>query len=345
MVVGFARWVALLCAAGLAWSCSGEDHLVGELKPTQVLPSPLPGQEPPEGPGPAPNPTPVEPLPPPAVPVCGNEVFCAVAPMPEAGILKDTWGLSADDFWAVGPEGVALRWNGTQWNTAATVTGVRLSGLWGTSAQDVWAVGTGVLHWDGAAWSREPIQSAHLYDIAGSSDGALWAVGERGAVVRRQAGTWEAVPSGTTVDLFSVWPFAADDVWAGGQLGTVLHWNGVVWESRAPETAGFTVSAFWGFAPNDLWAATEGGNLFHWDGTAWSLAFQEPTSAPAYFALWGAGPDSLWAVGAGKVLRRTVSGWQAAPVQGGITLLGLWGSADQLWAVGYEGSAYVRRGP
>jgi len=53
--------------------------------------------------------------------------------------------------------------------------------------------------------------------------------------------------------LWNVWGSAANDVWAVGNAGTVLHWDGTVW---APVTVSTTkdLHGIWGSGPNDIWA-------------------------------------------------------------------------------------------
>jgi photosystem II stability/assembly factor-like uncharacterized protein len=60
---------------------------------------------------------------------------------------------SATDGWAVGGNGVILRWNGSTWNLFANPTTAGLTGVALVSPVDGWIVGADgtILHWNGSA--------------------------------------------------------------------------------------------------------------------------------------------------------------------------------------------------
>ena len=68
-----------------------------------------------------------------------------------------------------------------------------------------------------------------------------------------------------------------------------------------------TFTAIWGSGPNDVWAVGEHGTLLHYDGKSWRLssgAFP-PGKRPHLYSVWGSGPSDVWAVGGDTVLRLT----------------------------------------
>jgi hypothetical protein len=77
-------------------------------------------------------------------------------------------------------------------------------------------------------------------------------------------GAWVQVPSGLTmtVDLYAVWGSATNDVFAMGDSGTILHWDGMQWNGVNSGTTSFLISA-WGSAPLNIWAVGQGGALIH----------------------------------------------------------------------------------
>lgn len=129
----------------------------------------------------------------------------------ETGATGDLWWISTPpvdgDFFLSGSGGLILRLAAaggdfTRYDTPGAET---IYGVWGSSASDVWAVGGDdgapdsggtIWHFDGATWTRQ--------DLAG---------------VR---------PAGIPL-LFKVWGRAADDVYAVGRLGVILHWDGTRW--------------------------------------------------------------------------------------------------------------------
>lgn len=97
-----------------------------------------------------------------------------------------------------------------------------------------WAVGTEgtILAWDGEAWAREAsgvVEDLESVDGFLDEDGApvLFAVGHAGTMVTRGAnGAWSPIATGTDRVLFSVAAHAADDVFAVGDAGTVVRFDG-----------------------------------------------------------------------------------------------------------------------
>ena len=64
--------------------------------------------------------------------------------------------------------------------------------------------------------------------------GEVWVAGDDGFVGRRLAdgtgaGAWSWCRPGPTVDLHAIRGAAADDIWAVGNGGTIVRWNGATW--------------------------------------------------------------------------------------------------------------------
>ncbi len=235
------------------------------------------------------------------------------------GEFHDVWGSGPNDVWVVGgyvisTEGMTLHWDGLTW-TRQSNAGERYDsggvGVWGSGARDVWvAGGYGLVHrWDGAAW-----QSVHtaragagdpfavffrgaITDVWGH-EGTTWFVGEAtqeaGTIVRRAPdGTVTASVAGPG-NLHSVWGSGANDVWAVGEAGAIVHWDGTRW---APFASGTTqrLNSVWGSGPTNVWAVGEMGTILRWRGRAWE-AVTSPTTRTLR-GVWGTGADDVWAVG------------------------------------------------
>jgi hypothetical protein len=151
-------------------------------------------------------------------------------------------------------------------------------------------------------------------------------------------------PSGapvTTNHLRSVWVRASDDVWAVGDLGTVLHFDGAAWRVVG---AGLTddLHAVWASGPSDVWVAGGSGDpgatnglVAHFDGAQWRVVAR---GLKRIEAIWGRGANEVWFGGwAGTLLR-----WDGAalsPVASPTTkhIADLTGTATRIWAVGSSG--------
>ncbi len=146
--------------------------------------------------------------------------------------LRDVWGASADDVWAVGASGTLLHWRGSSWTLVPNGPdgGIpnELRGVWGSSAHDVWAVGAGgaIVHYDGAIWSIvQSGQSYSLNDVWGRSGTDVWAVGTSGRILHWNGAAWAPEASGTLSSLNALWGEGGDGdrVWVVGEDGTILR--------------------------------------------------------------------------------------------------------------------------
>ena len=67
----------------------------------------------------------------------------------------------------------------------------------------------------------------------GNGASELWAVGDSGAIVHYNGSAWSLIPnSPTTATLHGVWGTAANDVWAVGDSGLILHFDGSEWSKK-----------------------------------------------------------------------------------------------------------------
>jgi hypothetical protein len=60
-----------------------------------------------------------------------------------------------------------------------------------------------------------------------------------------------------------VWGRKSNDVWAVGQNGTILHWDGTSWKSVVSGTI-YDLDGIWGSATNDAWAVGTGETILHY---------------------------------------------------------------------------------
>ena len=117
---------------------------------------------------------------------------------------------------------------------------------------------------------------------------------------------FHSVDSGVANTLWrSVWGTAKNNVWAGGDQGTLIRWNGLNW------TTVFTnpnrpINTIYGSGPNDIWAvggnfATGTSTTLRWNGAQWS-DIQTGVSTPLW-NVWTAGKEhGAWLVGYDVIL-------------------------------------------
>jgi hypothetical protein len=78
-----------------------------------------------------------------------------------------------------------------------------------------------------------------------------------------------------------VWGTENNDIWAVGDAGTILHWDGYQWSQVESKTTNYLLGV-WGSSSNDVWAVGVGGTVLHWDGTAWNPSGPLETTASSY---------------------------------------------------------------
>jgi photosystem II stability/assembly factor-like uncharacterized protein len=112
-----------------------------------------------------------------------------------------------------------------------------------------------------------------------------------------------AVESPVIAWLFSVFMVSADDGWAVGGYGTILHWDGKAWRPVASPTtdALFSVSLV---STGEGWAVGNQGTILRWDGSAWQLVASPTTNQLTGVAMVSA--TDGWAVG---------GAWASPPIQ------------------------------
>ena len=157
----------------------------------------------------------------------------------------------------------------------------------------------------------------------------------------------------TAARMRAVWANASNDVWAGGDGGVLLHYDGGGWSSVASGTTA-SIADLSGYSANDIWAAA-GSVVLHWNGQSWTFSPLPANSGSAH-AIWSVASDNVWAFGGQPVGSEGTppvawhydgSTWTTVAVPAPKVpcctspgaLVAAWGSsASDIWAVG-NGSA------
>src|SRR6185295_7758822 len=139
----------------------------------------------------------------------GSGWISTIAPSTNDEAYLAVWLSGPGEGWACGESGVLARLSNGTWRGVARLGGsYSRNGLWGSGPNDVWMVGHGhslatgfplsIEHYDGTAWSNG----------AGMLD-----------------------PQGTLPPLTGIWGSDATHVWAVGKGGTIVFWDGTLWNS------------------------------------------------------------------------------------------------------------------
>jgi hypothetical protein len=159
-------------------------------------------------------------------------------------------------------------------------------------------------------------------------------------------------------DLRAVYATSASDVWAVGQAGTVLHYDGIDWSGTSgllerfaadPQIGGVIenrelFNAVWASGPGDVWIATGGSSplALQGDGTHWNqVVVPTATSTSILVDVWGTGPSDVWLLdaGANRIWRGSGSNWASLVLPSGVgTPAHIWGlSATEVYVAGNTG--------
>lgn len=145
---------------------------------------------------------------------------------------------------------------------------------------------------------------------------------------------WQQIPSyGTDNSLRSIWGTSDADVFAVGDLGTIVHYDGRSWDTQFCPVSS-RLNCVWGTSPSDVFAVGDGGVILHYNGVAWSSM---PSGTTANLAgVWGSSWDNVYAVGASSViLHYDGSGWSTVDYAPGANLTAIHGtSATNVIVVG-----------
>ena len=240
--------------------------------------------------------------------------WTAATPPAGSDLLVWAYGFGPDDVFAVGVAGTAIHYDGSAWTALDTGTDADLWGVFGFARDDLWVVGaaaTGetaptILHYDGAAftpYALDPSQNSRtaksLFKVWGI-DGTLFAVGQRGLIIRWDGSDWVETPAGALADqdFVSLWGTSADHIVAvGGRNNARLAtWDGTAWTTLAPTGLGGLNA----IAMTDPEEAVVGG-IYGWVGTfapaTGTLTREDALTNLDVHALWDDGHGRVYAVG------------------------------------------------
>jgi len=216
----------------------------------------------------------------------------APLPMNPGQTYKAMWAAPSGDVFLVGPNGNVGRWNGTSWTEG--MSGPSFNAVWGTSANDVYAVGTAasIYHYDGAVWSPVTNPGSGVYTAVFGAGGEVFAAGA--SIVHGSGAAFTATTSPIAFTVRGLWGSADDDMFAVGDNGTVIHWDGVAWTQMQASTS--TLNAIAGSRADEIFAVGDGGTISRYTGAAWAIE-SSPGATMPLLDIAALGPDEALAVG------------------------------------------------
>ena len=120
--------------------------------------------------------------------------------------------------------------------------------------------------WRSAQWQRSHCvkNTAQLRGVHGTSASDVWAVGDGGALLRFDGAAWTAMTSGTSNALSRVFALTPSRAYAVGQAGIVLAFDGARWTTVQSGAATFLFGV-WSTGGHTFAVGGDGAILEHRD--------------------------------------------------------------------------------
>lgn len=219
--------------------------------------------------------------------------------------LNGIWGSgsgSSATVVTVGDAGFIGTWNGATFEITDVGT-TNFESIDGPFETDLLAVGWGGIYSNASGeWEYVNITGGHRFNHVWY-DGAIGAaVGEEGALGLYSKGTWTIIQEPERRAFYGVSGTGPNDIWAVGEKGTVLHWNGTEWEDLSPEVGEYGIWAVWAPNASNVFIVGNSGLAMVRRSGTWE---ELPTGTNKnLYAVGGTGLSDVWAGGGfGTVLR------------------------------------------
>jgi hypothetical protein len=165
--------------------------------------------------------------------------------------------------------GILIGDGASNWMGYAVPSGEVPLSVVGVSASEVYvATNKALYEWDGTQFGQTPFTETPTGPIwaAGSND--LF-VAVAGGVTHFKFGvaTDLPFPAGSTRGAKAIWGASASDVWIA-DLGQLAHWDGT--KVDVTPFTNTDLRALWGTSSSDVFAGGALGTLLHFDGTVWT---------------------------------------------------------------------------
>jgi len=257
--------------------------------------------------------------------------------------LRAVWGSSPNNIWAAGwivrgDWGTNLvHYDGEKWEDYDYFE-AEFNGMFGLDSNNIWAVGNNlvvprrdalVAHYDGFEWKTVyvDINLPSLRAVWASAPDDVFAVGSYGTIIHYNGSNWEVMQTGWNKNLYDVWGFGSNDVFAcGGDTPAVgdtskpllLHYDGNTWTSLL-DTVNYperSIGTVWGSGPENVYFEGSYAEIGLYQGNiteGWNFV-PIPDDNNAIRKVRGNSGNNIFAVGVyGIVVHYNGINWQMYP--------------------------------
>ncbi len=322
-----------------------------------------------------------------------NSTPTAASEFHQLGALSTTttwekvWGAPTGEIFLMGEEGLVYRKNGATWdslNSGPAFDRV-IHSVWGERGDNLYFVGQIIdrdtTYFDSLVDSNVTVQAPDkpfikqynginfvdanigtidwgLYDIWGSADSNIYAVGFDGTVVHYDGMDWTHLLIGgnTPAHLNGVWGSSDSNIFVCGSVGAFLHYRRPV----SPDTAWWKVVRsqtqydlwdIWGLSNDTVYMVGTNGTIIRYNPNKpadSAMTRMETGISNALYSIWGTAENNIYAVGwGGKILHYDSTVWKLEPHLTNFGFLSVWGtSPTDIYAAGdivvhYDGNEWT----
>ncbi|MCP4350868.1 MAG: BACON domain-containing protein [Desulfobacterales bacterium] len=154
---------------------------------------------------------------------------------------------------------------------------------------------------------------------------------------------WEKMETPVSENLSGIWGTSENNVYAVGNAGTILHYNGNEWAEMSTDTL-YYLRNVWGNSENNVFAVGEQGTILHYDGNEQGIWTEMETRTSADLrSIWGSSGNNIFAVSKqGAILRYDGTNWETMPVTTLNSLYDIWGiSENNVFTVGGTWNSFI----
>lgn len=112
-------------------------------------------------------------------------------------------------------------------------------------------------------WENPRPQGQFLYGIWGSAADDVYAVGDAGVIVRFDGTSWNVIPSGTGTDLENIWGKSPLSIFVVGDGGLIRYFDGAEWTAMSSR-AKWSLHGVFGVGPGRVYAVGDVGTILRY---------------------------------------------------------------------------------
>ena len=176
-------------------------------------------------------------------------------------------------------------------------------------------------------WENPIPQGNHLKSVWGLNANNIYAVGEAGTILHYNGSNWNLMKTDQS-NFEDIWGSSANNIFAVGHDGTIAHYNGSNWSSMTSTTSN-DLYGVWGESGSLVFAVGMSGTVLKYDGNNWSQ--ENSDTSDNLWSIWGSSGTNVLAVGSnGEIIHYNGTSWSSSTMSSGTAqvLWDIWGSSE-----------------